>query len=99
MSFPNASYTRLFGADHPEEVVSGVFSDELDKLGHREQVLDGWQLNTARGRCFGRVRTVTLETVETPDERIATGLGFWPPSNPMTCSWCRGAPRSPTLAS
>lgn len=92
MSFPNASYTRLFGADHPEEVVSGVFSDELDKLGHREQVLDGWQLNTPRGRCFGRVRTVILETVETPDERIATGLGFLASLEPDDVLVVQGSP-------
>lgn len=75
-TFPNRAYTDLFGPEHPEEVVSGVFSDELDKLGLRDRVVDGWQLNTSRGRCFGRARTVLLEEVDTPDERISVGLGF-----------------------
>ena len=92
MSFPNATYERLFGAEHPEEVVSGVFSDELDKLGLRAQVLAGWRLNTPRGRCFGRVRTLRLETVETDDERIHLGLGFLASLSPDDVLVVEGSP-------
>lgn len=92
MTFPNPTYTRLFGGEHPEEVVSGVFSDELDKLGQREQVLDGWRLNTPRGRCFGRARTLTLETIETPDERISVGLGFLASLEPDDVLVVQGSP-------
>jgi len=92
MTFPNHAYTRLFGAEHPEEVVSGVFSDELDKLGRRDRVVDGWHLNTPRGRCFGRVRTLTLETIDTPDERISVGLGFLASLSPDDVLVVQGSP-------
>ncbi len=67
---------ELFGTAHPEEFVSGVFSDELDRLGLSEQVSAGWVQNNSRLRLFGRVRTLTLETIATADERIGKGLGF-----------------------
>ncbi|MEO1679112.1 MAG: RraA family protein [Pseudomonadota bacterium] len=72
----NPVFESLFGTDNLEEYVSGVFSDELDKLGWREQVSSGWQINAPRHRLFGRVRTLKLETIETDDERIGMGLGF-----------------------
>ena len=59
-----------------ETYCSGIFSDELDKMGFRLQVISGWAMNNPRLRMFGRVRTVTLETIETNDECIAKGLGF-----------------------
>lgn len=59
-----------------DEYVSGVFSDTLDKMGFRHQVAAGWQLNNSKLRMFGRARTLTIETIETPDERIKKGLGF-----------------------
>ena len=58
------------------ELCSGLFSDELDKMGHRHQVSTGWKLNRANAQFFGRARTVQLETMETPDERIRKGLSF-----------------------
>lgn len=61
---------------HPEEYCSGIFSDVLDKLGYRKQVISGWKLNHSRARMFGRARTLVLETIETDDERIRDGLGF-----------------------
>lgn len=55
---------------------SGMFSDELDKMGFRHQVIGGLVMNNLAGRIYGKVRTVSIETVETDDERIRTGLGF-----------------------
>lgn len=72
----NPLFLDIFGPEHLEEYCSGVFSDGLDQLGLRRQVVDGFRLNNPRARLFGRVRTLVLETVETNDERIATGLGF-----------------------
>ncbi len=58
------------------EYCSGIFSDELDKLGFKNQVSNNWKLNNAKLRVFGKVRTITLEEVETPDEKIKKGLTF-----------------------
>ena len=72
----NQLFKKYFKTTYFEEYVSGVFSDELDKLGYRNQVVNGWLLNNAKLRVFGQVRTLTLETLETSDERIEKGLGF-----------------------
>jgi len=72
----NPLFNEYFGDAYHEDYVSGVFSDELDILGYREQVVNGFSLNNPRLRCFGRVRTLALEEMETDDERINLGLGF-----------------------
>lgn len=72
----NELFTKLVGDQFLEDYVSGVFSDELDKLGYREQVANGFIVNNSCHRCFGRIRTLTLEEIETDDERIGLGLGF-----------------------
>lgn len=72
----NQLWRKWFLEQYLEVYCSGVFSDTLDKMGHRHQVSAGWQMNNPRLRLFGRARTVVLETVETDDERIAKGLGF-----------------------
>ena len=72
----NSLFEDLVGREFLEDYCSGVFSDELDKLGFREQVAHGFIVNNSKHRCFGRVRTLTLEEVETDDERISLGLGF-----------------------
>ncbi len=72
----NKLFKSLFGEKHLEEYCSGVFSDELDKLGYKNQVVSNWKLNNSNLRLFGKVRTLMLETIETNDERINKGLGF-----------------------
>lgn len=78
----NTLFRNIFGAQHLEEYCSGIFSDGLDQLGLREQVVNGFRLNRSNLRLFGRVRTLVLETVATSDERIAKGLGFLDSLNP-----------------
>ena len=58
------------------KLVSGMFSDALDKLGYRQQVITGLSNNNQFGKCFGCARTVQLEDIETADENIRTGLSF-----------------------
>ena len=58
------------------KMFSGICSDELDRMGHRSQVVSGFVLNQGHLKCYGEVRTLKLETMETPDENIRTGLGF-----------------------
>lgn len=72
----NPLFLSIFGPEHLEEYCSGIFSDALDRMDLRAQVVDGFQLNRSGLRLFGRVRTVVLETLETSEERIAKGLGF-----------------------
>ena len=60
----------------PSKLYSGMFSDELDRMGYRDQVVAGLGLNRGGLICLGRARTVQIETIETADENIRTGLGF-----------------------
>ncbi len=62
--------------DRIDLLCSGMFSDELDKLGYCDQVIGGLVLNNGGGKCLGPVRTLKLETVKTGDERILAGLTF-----------------------
>jgi len=69
-------FHQFFNQEYESEYCTGIFSDELDKLGYKNQVTTSWKLNNSRLRFFGRVRTLTVETFETKDERIKKGLGF-----------------------
>lgn len=57
------------------ELCSGMFSDELDKMGYRDQVITGLKLN-GNSKIYGEAKTIQIETVETNDENIRMGLGF-----------------------
>jgi regulator of RNase E activity RraA len=57
------------------ELCSGMFSDELDKMGYRNQVITGMKLNNGK-KMYGEAKTIYIETVETDNENIRTGLGF-----------------------
>jgi regulator of RNase E activity RraA len=58
------------------ELFSGMFSDELDRMGYPNQIIGGLNLNRFSLKCLGPARTVLIETVEMPDENISMGLGF-----------------------
>lgn len=72
----NVEFKRFFSDENLEEFCSGVFSDELDKLGYKNQVINGFKLNKSSNRMFGKIRTLLIETIQTPDENIKKGLGF-----------------------
>lgn len=72
----NYWFKKFFIEEFSESYSSGVFSDELDKLGYNKQVINNWKINNSKNRLFGRVRTLTLETVKTSNEEIGKGLGF-----------------------
>ena len=72
----NVEFKRFFGEGNLDEFCSGVFSDELDKLGYKNQVINGFKLNKNSNRIFGKIRTLLIETIQTPDENIKKGLGF-----------------------
>lgn len=58
-----------------DKLCSGMFSDELDKMGYKNQVITGMKINN-NNKIYGKVKTVLIETIETDDENIKTGLGF-----------------------
>jgi len=72
----NKLFNKTFGLKHHNEYCSGIFSDELDKLGFKNQVIDGFKLNAKSSRIFGRLRTLEIEEIKTNDENIKLGLGF-----------------------
>ena len=72
----NKWFKKYFQSEISDEFCSGVFSDELDKMGLNHQVVSGLRLNSSKLRFFGRIRTLTIETKETPDENISVGLGY-----------------------
>ena len=58
-----------------EQLFSGMFSDELDKMGYRDQVILGMKLNNGL-KLYGKAKTILIKEVETDDENIRMGLGF-----------------------
>jgi regulator of RNase E activity RraA len=52
-----------------------MFSDELDKMGYKDQVIQGMKLNT-NTKMYGIARTILIEEVETDNENIRLGLSF-----------------------
>ena len=58
------------------ELCSGLFSDVMDKMGYRHQIITDMKKNKDCVSFLGRARTVLIETYETDDENIRTGLGF-----------------------
>ncbi len=59
-----------------QDLCSGLFSDVMDKLGFQHQIATGFKRNKSILSCFGRARTIKLETCPTVDENIRTGLAF-----------------------
>lgn len=68
-------YTDMPGMDI-NKLDSGMFSDVLDCLGYRHQIIPGFLRNHRGIKCLGRARTLELEAMETDDERIKMGLTF-----------------------
>lgn len=58
------------------ELCSGLFSDVMDKMGYRHQIITNMKRNKNCVSFLGRARTVLIETYETDDENIRAGLGF-----------------------
>lgn len=57
------------------KLCSGMFSDELDKMGYKNQVITGMKLNN-KSKMYGVSKTILIKTIETENENIKTGLGF-----------------------
>lgn len=58
-----------------DNLFSGMFSDELDKMGYRDQVITGMKLNN-NSKLYGKAKTLLIEEIETDDENIKMGLSF-----------------------
>lgn len=59
-----------------EELCSGIFSDVMDSMGYKGQIITGFQRNKSKISVLGRARTLKIETLETHDENIRMGLSF-----------------------
>lgn len=57
------------------KITSSILSDELDKLGYRNQVLIDWTTNNNK-TIMGFARTVLIKETKTGNENIKLGLGF-----------------------
>ncbi|TDJ86655.1 RraA family protein [Campylobacter volucris] len=76
MLIDNKEFSNFFNLKFLNEYCSGIFSDELDKLGYKNQVINGLLINKSKLRMFGKIRTLIIETIDTPDENIKMGLNF-----------------------
>jgi len=59
-----------------EELCSGLFSDVMDRMGYRNQIITGMKRNKRILSFWGRARTVLIEEYDTDDENIRMGLSF-----------------------
>lgn len=59
-----------------KDLCSGLFSDVMDRMGYKNQIITGMKKNNNIVSFMGRARTVLIETVETDDENIRLGLSF-----------------------
>lgn len=55
---------------------SGLFSDVMDSMGYKNQIILNMRRNHNGISFLGRARTVILEEIETDDENIREGLSF-----------------------
>lgn len=58
------------------ELCSGLFSDVMDKMGYKNQIILNMKCNHNGISFLGRARTILIEDVETEDENIRKGLSF-----------------------
>jgi len=65
-----------FFIKYKKKINSAVLSDELDKLGFRNQVLTNWNCNVKNINFFGIIRTLILNDTKDGNERIYRGLSF-----------------------
>lgn len=86
LNCPEAIRARILS-----KACSGMFSDELDQMGLRNQVITGLVMNR-NGKIYGKARTILLETRKTRDENIAKGLGFFEKLRPGEILCVQGSP-------
>lgn len=55
---------------------SGLFSDGMDRLGYKNQIISGFQHNQKLLRFIGRAKTIEIETGEFEDENLSLTLNF-----------------------
>lgn len=61
---------------HLNDLCSGLFSDGMDRLGYKNQIISGFQQNQKLLRFIGRVRTIEIEMCEIQDENLSLTLNF-----------------------
>ncbi len=65
----------MFGLN-TDKLCSGLFSDVMDRMGYKNQIIIGMKRNKNTVSFIGRARTVLIETMDTDNENIRKGLSF-----------------------
>lgn len=65
----------MFGLN-TDKLCSGLFSDVMDRMGYKNQIIIGMMRNKDTVSFIGRARTVLIETKDTDNENIRMGLSF-----------------------
>ena len=59
-----------------EVLCSGLFSDVMDRMGYKKQIITGMKRNRPQISFLGRARTIEIIAENTDDENIRMGLSF-----------------------
>lgn len=59
-----------------EKLGSALFSDGMDRLGYRNQIVSGFKRNQKLLKFMGRARTIEIETGNIEDENLGLTLNF-----------------------
>ena len=62
-----------------KELCSGLFSDVMDRMGYRKQIITGMKRNHKRVNFIGRARTVELRAENRGMKIFAKDYHFWEP--------------------
>lgn len=68
-------WNKMFNLD-VKTLCSGLFSDVMDSMEYKKQIIVGMKRNNAQISFWGRARTIELESENTDDENIRMGLSF-----------------------
>ena len=59
-----------------DDLCSGLFSDVMDKMGYKNQIIVNMKNNQKMVNFIGRARTIDIATKDTENENIRKGLSF-----------------------
>lgn len=74
-----------------EKACSGMFYDELNKIGYKNQIINGLILNNQKGKIYGPVRTLKIEKTSSENANAEAGLEFLGSLNPKEILCVQGS--------
>lgn len=72
----NKVFLKFFKKESFDEICTGMFSDILDKMDYKNQVLTNWEINKNGNKVFGKVSNLSIETISIDNENISQGLNY-----------------------